>query len=288
MCYTKIVKTRDFKLSIELTNQGQLSFFFLGTGGAFSKKYFHNNLLIIKGNDHVLIDCGTLCPMAFSNFNTKITDIKNVLITHTHADHIGGLEELTLMNMYVSETKPNMIIEDSFKKVMWKNTLSGSLGIKGEDGFRQKMTFDDYFTQIKPRKIKKAPRPFLETNIGSINLKIFRTKHLFTSKNNWKNSYYSVGVLVDNKVIFTGDSQVDKELIQWLTADYDIECIFHDCQFNKNAVHANYDSLKESMPFNIRTKTFLCHYSEDAESKADLIKNDGFGGLIQRGIYYDL
>lgn len=282
------VKTRDFKLSIELSNQGQLSFFFLGAGGAFSKTIFQNNVLIIKGNDHILIDCGTLCPMSFYQFNTKITDIKNILVTHTHADHAGGLEELALMNMYITQSKPNMVIEDSFKKILWKNTLSGSLSQSGEDNIRHKMTFEDYFNQIKPLKIRKAPRPFMETNIGSINLKIFRTKHIFTSKNNWHNAYYSVGVLVDDKVIFTGDSQTDRELIEWLTSEYEIVCIFHDCQFAHNAVHTDYEKLCEIMPENIRKKTFLCHYTDNAVEKEDMIKKDGFAGFVKRGVYYDL
>ena len=85
---------RQFKTSIEFQNNGQLSFFFVGTGGAFSKKFFQNNVLIIKGRDHILVDCGTACPYSLSTFDARITDIKNFLITHSHADHAGGLEEV--------------------------------------------------------------------------------------------------------------------------------------------------------------------------------------------------
>ena len=85
---------RDFNNAIQLTNDGKLSFFFLGTGSAFTKVNFQNNVIVIKGNDHILIDCGTLCPFSFSKFNSNITDIKNILITHSHADHIFGNKEL--------------------------------------------------------------------------------------------------------------------------------------------------------------------------------------------------
>lgn len=276
---------RDFNNSIELKNDGQLSLFFLGSGSAFTKKNFQNNLIIIKGNDHVLIDCGTLCPFAFSTFNSKITDIENILITHSHADHIGGLEEVALMNMYVTKRRPKMIITNEYKKILWNNSLKGGLSVRGEDGMRQKMNFDDYFEQIKPREIKKSPRPFYEVNIGSINLKIFRTKHLFSKNNNWKHSYYSVGVLIDDRVLFTGDSKNDPELINWLTSEYNIEGIFHDCQFGRNAVHAGYEELKSTIPDSLKPKTLLCHYNDGSENTD--VKKDGFAGLVHRGIYYE-
>lgn len=277
---------RDFNNAIQLTNDGKLSFFFLGTGSAFTKVNFQNNVIVIKGKDHILIDCGTLCPFSFSKFNSNITDIKNILITHSHADHVGGLEEVALMNMYVTKQRPKMILTDEYKKILWNHTLRGGLSIRGEEGIRQNMNFDDYFEQIKPVKIKKAPRPFYHAGIGNIDLKIFRTKHLFSSKNNWNNCYYSVGVLIDDKVIFTSDSKCDPELIDWLCSEYKIEAIFHDCQFGQNAVHASYNELKKTLTEDLKEITYLCHYSDGCETKD--VTTDGFAGLVKRGVYYDL
>ena len=282
------MKLRKFNSTIEFTNDGQLSLFFLGTGGAFSKKYFQNNVLVVKGKSHILIDCGTLCPLSFSSFNSNITKVQNFLFTHNHADHIGGVEEVALSNMYGTMHKPNVVITDDFKKILWKNSLSGGLGIKGEEVLKLNMSFDDYFKQIKPKRIKKAPRPFYETNVGEINLKIFRTKHVFTSKNSWKHSYYSVGVLLDNRVIFTSDSKADEDLINWLTSEYKIEWIFHDCQFGYNAVHTAYSDLLKIMPLELRKKTFLCHYSDNTDQNAQKVLTDGFAGCVERGVYYDL
>ena len=147
-----MMKIREFKNSIEFKNDGQLSLFFLGTGGAFSKKYFQNNALIIKGNSHILIDCGTLCPLAFSFFNSDITQVRNFLLTHNHADHIGGMEEIALVNMYGTKQVPNILITDEFKKILWNESLKGGLKIKGENSAKPTMSFDDYFHQIKPKK----------------------------------------------------------------------------------------------------------------------------------------
>ena len=278
------MEIREFNEKIEMSTGGQTSLFFLGTGGAFSKKNFQNNVLVIKGNDHILIDCGLLCPFSFASFNSSISDVQNLLITHAHGDHIGGLEEIALSGMYMKHQKPNIIIEDCFKKSLWNNSLKGACGRRCEPGMNPKVTFDDYFTQIKPKKIKGAPRPFFETNIGSINLKLFRTKHIFTKKDSWKSAFYSVGALIDSRIIFTSDSVYDPELLEWLCSSFDIEYIFHDCQFGTNAVHASYDELKTLDP-SIKAKMILCHYN-DGKEDFDVSK-DGFFSLAKRGVYYD-
>ncbi len=279
------MKNRDFCGKIELTNDGQLSLFFLGAGSAFTKKNFQNNFLIVKGTDHVLVDCGTLCPYSFHLFNSDITEIENILITHSHADHIGGLEEVALSDMYCRGTKPRLILTNEYKKILWNWSLRGGLSVRGEDGLRQKMTFDDYFEQLAPVKVRGTPRPCYEIFVGGIKLTIFRTKHLFSSRNTWKNSFYSLGVLIDDRILFSGDSKNDPELIDWITHKYQIEGIFHDCQFQKNAVHASYDELKETLSPELRQKTFICHYNDGCENTD--VASDGFAGLVRRGIYYD-
>ena len=82
------------KKPLQLTNDGTLTLFFIGIGSAFTKAYYQTNLLIIKGEDHLMIDCGTKTPQALHELGVNIWDIRNFFITHSHADHIGGLEEV--------------------------------------------------------------------------------------------------------------------------------------------------------------------------------------------------
>ena len=81
---------REFDGELKLQNDGKLSLFFLGIGSAFSKLHYQNNLLVIKGDDALLIDCGTVCPTAFYNYKSNIMKVRNFLVTHSHADHCGG------------------------------------------------------------------------------------------------------------------------------------------------------------------------------------------------------
>ncbi len=278
------MEIKPFKKAIHLKNKGELEFFFLGTGSAFSKKYLQTNLLIIKGDDHLLVDCGTMCPYAFYTHNTKLAQIDNLLITHSHADHIGGIEEIALIAKYFSQKKVNVIITDEYKKFLWNQSLKGGMSF-GELADGQSLDFDSYFNQIQPTPIPKAFRPMYKVELGDIDIKMFRTKHIPNSKGDWNKSFFSVGILVDEKVLFSGDTRFDRELIDSMLEKYPtIETIFHDCQFFSGGVHSFYGDLK-TLPAEIKEKMYLCHYGDAAE-KYDPIK-DGFAGFTQAGQYYN-
>ena len=278
------MKTRPFISTIELTNQGQLSLFFVGTGNAFTKTSFQTNLLVVKGQTHLLIDCGTLCSYAIENlYNGKITDIHNILLTHPHADHIGGVEEIALMGKYISKRRINLVITDEFKKLLWNESLRGGIQFS-EEG---RMTFDDYFIQIKPARIQKKPFEMFEADVSGINIKLFRTRHVTTRKNSLKESQISYGLIIDDKVLFTADTQFNPEQLEFLLKKFPkIEVIFHDCDIKgySRGVHAAYDELV-TLPKEIKEKTYLCHYSEAVNTIDALV--DGFAGLAKHWVYYD-
>ncbi len=267
---------------LNLKNDGKLSFFFVGTGSAFSKNNFQNNLLIIKGDDHVLVDCGGLCPYALSKYGSKISSISNFLITHSHADHIGGLEEAALMGRYVTKKLPNVIITEEYKNYLWNYSLKGGCGC-AENLNGNQLQFEDYFVPVVPEQIEGAPRPFYETNCGSINIKLYRTIHLPEKTDDWSKIFYSYGILVDDRILFPGDTCFDKPLLDWMLKDYNIEWIFHDCQFFSGGVHASYDELK-TLPADVKKKIFLCHYNDSYKKYKP--KKDGFAGFVKRAHYY--
>jgi len=278
-----MMEKKAFEKSINLTNDGNLSLFFIGTGSAFSKTFLQTNLLIIKGDQHVLVDCGSLCPYTMDlRFNSKIRNIKNLLVTHPHADHIGGMEELAFISYYVNKAKVNIIITDEFKKKLWNESLRGGMQFS-ETG---KMTFEDYFIQHKPKRINKKPFPIWEINYGGINLKLFRTYHVSSAKDTFKNSQYSVGLIIDDRVLFTADSQFRPAQLEWICSNYNIETIFHDCDISgaSSGVHASYEQLK-TLPVEYKSKMYLSHYTHNAIRK-DAIA-DGFAGFAEPGVYYE-
>ena len=285
------MQIQAFKDSIRLTNDGSLELFFLGTGSAFVKQNHQNNILIIKGKDHLLVDCGTQCPIAFYKYNSSIMNVENIFLTHSHSDHIGGVEELALMHRYVKQSRVKILITDEYKALLWNESLKGGLsyGEQRETPYNGRnpsryLVFDDYFEQIVPKRLFGSPRPMWEANIGSINIKFFRTMHMPDSVPSWRESAWSTGLLIDNRILFPGDTRFDPDLLEWMEKDYNPECIFHDFQSYTGGVHTGIEELKK-LPEPIRKKMILCHYADnfrdfDAEQA-------GFAGLALPGVYYD-
>ena len=52
--------TKEFTNQLEFTNDGRLSFFFLGTGNAFQKTYYQSNILVGFNNKY-MIDALRVC-----------------------------------------------------------------------------------------------------------------------------------------------------------------------------------------------------------------------------------
>lgn len=265
---------------LELTNDGRLSLLFLGTGSAFSKKYFQTNVLVVKGQDHVLIDCGTLCPFVLeTQYNVKLSQIKNLVLTHPHADHIGGVEEIALVGQYVTHVKSNLVITDTFKEKLWNESLSGGLKVN-ENGT---LTIDDYFNQIKPELICSEPFEIYEANVGSINLKLFRTKHVTCE--NPELYQLSYGLLIDNKVLYPCDTQFNPSQLEYLCEKYPVKVIFHDCDVAgySEGVHSSYAQLK-TLSAEIKKMMYLCHYNAAIDGVSP--EADGFKKVARPGIWY--
>ena len=270
---------------LTLSNDNTLSFLFTGVGSAFSKRHYQTNLLLIKGSDHLLIDCGTKCPQALYELGISITDIKNFFITHTHADHIGGLEEAMLMDRYVAQKKPNIIISPQYQKSLWENSLKGGAAFNERHNGTY-LTFEDLWNPVRPKKLKNFSRETYETEIGSINLKIFRTMHIPDSAGSWRDSYWSFGIIADERVLFTADTRFDPDLLNEFTKAFDIELIFHDCQFYTGGVHSGLDELS-TLPQDLKKRIILVHYGDNWESMRKTVRGRGFKGLARQWVYYD-
>ncbi|HKI73406.1 MAG TPA: MBL fold metallo-hydrolase, partial [Pseudomonadales bacterium] len=158
---------------LKLTNGGELELYFLGTGAAFAKTLNQNNLLLIKGEHHLAIDCGTKFSQALYDVGVPVSALRNFVITHSHADHIGGLEEIQLYGRYVSQIKPTMIINSDYEPILWEQSLRGG----SERSETIPLKFEDLWNIIRPTPVEPAPRETWEANVGDINIKMVRTMH---------------------------------------------------------------------------------------------------------------
>jgi ribonuclease BN (tRNA processing enzyme) len=270
--------------TLSLKNSGQLELFWIGVGTAASKKNAQSNFLIIKGDAHILVDCGALGPLAlWESARLRPLDIDTFLPTHSHADHIGGLEELLLAWRYgrvkQGGPKPKCIINDEYQTVLWERSLRG--GLEGNEALTagQNLAFADYCDVVRPMRQALSPRETWVVDHAGIRLELFRTKHVPDSAPDWRSSFVSFGLLIDGRVLVSGDTRFDRDALE-LYADR-AETIFHDVQFFPGGVHAPLADLK-TLPAKWKEKMLLYHYADNfaAQDVRD------FGGWTQRGVRY--
>ena len=309
---------------LPLKNSGDLELCFLGVGSAFAEIHHQTNFIIVKGDVHILVDFGMTGPKALlQSCGRKPTEIEVVLPTHSHSDHVGGIECLALMNRYVArrfmnKPKLSMIIDENYQRILWDYTLRGGLewneaqssqeqiiallkdarvesdpsGMKvlctkiteellEEQGnyTATQLSFGDFFNVIRPTWKTHQPREIYEVQIGDLHLEIFRTNHIPEQSKGWEASFISYGVMIDNRVFVSGDTQFDRELID-MYADQS-EVMFHDVQFFPGAVHAPLDDLK-GLPRDIKEKMILMHYADNWKQQ----KIHDFAGWAQQGKRY--
>jgi ribonuclease BN (tRNA processing enzyme) len=267
--------------TLKLTNRGPLSLYFVGTGSAFARTLNQNNLLIVKGDNHLLVDCGTGCPQSLYDAGLPLSDVKNYVITHSHADHIGGLEEAQLSGRYVTLQKPTMIINKAYEKILWQQSLRGG----SEKSEAIDLAFEDLWNVVRPSKLKNYPRETWEANIGSINVKMPRTKHFPDSAKSWRDSFWSCCVIIDNKILYTSDTRFDLDLLESFDRKFKFETIFHDCQLYTAGIHASIDELS-SLPTRMKKKIVLMHYGDNWKDFRAQAKEAGFHSWAKQGHTY--
>jgi ribonuclease BN (tRNA processing enzyme) len=225
-----------------------LSIQMLGTGIAFSKKYYNNNALVQCNGYNLLVDCGFTAPRALHELNIKLHQIDGVFISHIHADHIGGLEEFAFQMMYIYKKKPSLFIPSTLRHTLWENSLKGGL-----ENIEEKIdTLDHYFHVIEiPAGVPTEILP------GFI-METIPTKHI-----PYKPSY---GILFNHQFYYSSDSCFDRKQLETLFYQRNCTTIFHDCQLYKpEAVHATLDDLL-TLPEEIQKIIYLMHYSDNMEN----------------------
>lgn len=241
----------------QLTNKGELNLLLLGCGSAFATTLHQTNVLVVKGNDHLLIDCGTKCASALAQVGLKLSAIQTFLITHSHADHIGGLEEAQLSARYITRKRPSMVITQQYQDILWNQSLRGG----SEQSEVKLLTFPDLWKVIRPKPIKGFSRDCWQTSIGSIDIKMFRTMHFPDKAKSWRDSAWSCGLVIDERILFTSDTRFDPEMLEEFDSKFSLEVIFHDCQLFTGGIHTSITELSH-LPESIRRKIVLVHYGD--------------------------
>jgi len=86
--------------------------------------------------------------------------------------------------------------------------------------------------------------------------------------------------------MFTSDTRFDLDLIDNYCSLFDLEIIFHDCQFFSGGVHAGLEELN-TLPTEIKKKIILTHYGDNWEDFEQTVSNYGFHSLAKQWHFYN-
>lgn len=254
---------------------------FLGTGSAHCLKNFNTNIMIEKNGKKLLFDAGSDVKWSLNEAGLSYLDLDAIYVTHLHADHIGGLEDIAFCSYFDPrcEEKITLIGQNELIREMWGNSLKG--GLKSIQG--KKTTLYDFFDV---QMVKKNGKFLWE----DIEFHIVQSIHIIDE--------YAIvpsfGLMVHDpdsgkKIYFTGDTQHCPNQIKDFYKEADL--IIQDCETTPFAsgVHAHYTELA-TLPAEVKSKMLLLHYQDNIMSDEkptsgykvtgewkDKAEKDGFG-----------
>jgi ribonuclease BN (tRNA processing enzyme) len=214
-----------------------------------------SSILIEAANKSYLIDAGEGCASSILRHKIDPLKIKQIFISHTHADHCIGIFMLVQM-MHLLENKENIEIYLPEEAVFWFENMFDALYL-----FREK---------LKCRfELKAITQHFLFKD-ENLSFKAHLNRHLLTNKEfiseeNLPNKMesYSFGLDLGGERIFYSSDIADLQDIENLIEEADL--LF--CE----STHIGIEELLELVKRKKVKETILTHIHEEVEVKKEQI-----------------
>lgn len=258
---------------------------FLGTGSAFTdyRLNYHNNALVETDEGPVLIDCGPTAMQSMREIGLTLHEIREILVTHLHGDHIGGIEQFAWERFYTGGDPggPSWMQTPvcSTEKVLTdlRTSLWACMDEWTDDEGGHKAGYDRI---VKPTTVKQDV-PF---TIGGVSFCFRWTPHVTVG--DLDKPAFGIQIWREDTgetCYFTSDSTFRPEIGEL----HPEGAIFHDCTFipvHPGSVHTHYEELK-SLPADVRARVVLMHHTVVPDGVD--VHADGFKNAAQRHDAFD-
>ncbi|GAB6063968.1 MBL fold metallo-hydrolase [Deferrisoma palaeochoriense] len=226
----------------------------LGVGDAFAKTLYQTNFLVRPADgEPFLVDCGHTASRALRALGLELRAVPRVLVSHLHADHIGGLEELGFAGYFGWGLRPRLYVPENLLPWLWPHALEAGMGqrLRGAEGFFE-ARLETYFEVT-------ALAGGGAFDLGSVRVTPFPTPHV-PGRPSW--GFRLEDRATGGRVLLTCDTRFHPKTLDAFGADAD--AVFHDCQFVTNGahIHATLDEL-QTLPEAWHERLLLVHYADD-------------------------
>lgn len=212
----------------------------IGVGTAFGRRLFNTNLIFeFDSGEFLLVDCGITASRSLETIGMSVLDVKNLFVSHLHADHIGGIEELVLKSKLILRKKINLYVNEKLVDGLWESIRGGieftQVGRLNLGDYFNVFTYDDGFI-LEGVEFSSHPTFHIEGMLS-----------------------FDIGF---GSFLLTGDTVFSKDYV--VNRAQGFQTVVHDCSFNDcQKVHAYYEELLENRDrFN---DLYVIHYEDQIQ-----------------------
>ena len=217
---------------------------FLGRGAAFNPKEGNNSAYFVENNQLFLIDCGeSVFERLIESGILENVESINLMITHTHSDHVGSLGSLAMYSFYALHKPLNIILPENAKHLPnIEKILSGFGCTKPMYNYIDEKTFDG-------------------KNESFQNIRYMETSHC--------DELDCYGLLFNTQkgiVYYSGDTREINTIKSLISSGQPIDKLYIDtttANFPGN-VHLYIGILKDEIPDELKDHVYCMHLNNDS------------------------
>ncbi|HWU75315.1 MAG TPA: MBL fold metallo-hydrolase [Rhodanobacter sp.] len=218
---------------------------FLGVGAAHAVALGSSAVVLERDGEPVLlIDCG---PDTLDRYLAAYGALPPaIFITHTHMDHVAGLEQLFIRSWFHPQQRGSTRLFAHAALIPWLQTrVADYPGVLAEGG----VNFWEAFRLIP------CTRGFW---LDGLWFDVFATRHHVPGT--------AYGLALDGSFVYTGDTRPIPEVLARYAGG--AELLAHDCSLIGNPSHSGIDDIEREYPEALRRQMILYHYGSAADAGA--------------------